>query len=326
MNLETQEEDSPASSGALPAPKLLVVAGCPRSGTTWLQLLLAQHPKVATCNETSLFVYVEGLQRRWSWEFDRSPSPRQVGLSRLLSQQEFDGLCRDFAAAVISKIGRLQPGAEIVLDKTPEHILQWELILKLFPDAYFLHVVRDPRGVAASMLAASRSPWGAAWASKTVVTAATRWREAIEAGRHLAKATDRFLEVRYESVLSDGPAQLERICEWLDLTYAPDFPAKAVEACRIENLRSGSSSIAAPWALKEEPPDFFRRGEANGWRDELRGVDVKTLEYLVRDLMVDVGYTPAVSGPLRKPFAVRLRDIADALAWRSQRLAAWLSA
>src|SRR5438094_2346752 len=148
------------ASGAPPGRKLLLVGGCPRSGTTWLQLLLAQHPGVATCTETYVFVYMNHLHRRWVDERNHTFGPRSVGLSQLLSDEEFYGLCRDFAAGVIAKVGRLRPDTQVVLEKTPDNILRWELILKLFPDAYFLHVIRDPRSVASSLLAAGRSRWG----------------------------------------------------------------------------------------------------------------------------------------------------------------------
>ena len=313
-------EHSPAA-GAPTDRKLLLVVGCPRSGTTWLQLLLAQHPRVATCNETWLFYYVNHLHSRWTDECAGRQAPRSIGLSSLLSEAEFYGLCRDFAAGVVAKIGEQRPGAQVVLEKTPDHVLRWELILKLFPNAYFLHIIRDPRAVASSLLAAGRSGWGASWASRSVITATRRWQDAMEAGSRLAKATGRYREVRYESLVSDGPEQLRQICMWLDLRHDPDFPVKAVDACQIDKLRAASSELVAPWSLKEEPPDFFRRGETDSWRKDLSDADVRTLEYLVQDLMVEFGYPLATRGPRRRPVAVRLRRVADAILWRSRR---WL--
>jgi hypothetical protein len=320
MSREISGEDLAGESTAHDR-KLLLVAGCPRSGTTWLQLLLAQHPAVATCTETYLFVYLNHMHRRWVDERNRTLGPRSVGLSQLLSDDEFYALCRNFAAGVLAKIGQLRPDSRVVLEKTPDNILRWELILKLFPDAHFLHVVRDPRSVASSLVAAGRSGWGAAWAPRSVVAAARRWREAIEAGSRLAKATDRYREVRYESLLSDGPEQLGEIFTWLGLPHDADFRRKIIEACRIDKLRTPSNDRYAPWAVEQEPPEFFRRGEAESWRKDLKPANVKTVEYLLGDLMRDLGYPPAIRGPVRKPVAVRVREVLDALEWRSRR---WL--
>jgi hypothetical protein len=333
MRQEAQIVDGKDLQAALDTPpgrKLVLIVGCPRSGTTWLQLLLSQHPKIASCNETAVFIYAGRLHGFWREQSTRPASDRPHGLSELLSEEEFYGLCRDFAAAVLAKIGQLRPGAQVVVEKTPEHLLQWELILKLFPGAYFLHVIRDPRGVAASMLAASRSAWGATWAPKSLITATRRWRLAIETGRRLAAVTERYREVRYESLLADGPRELGQVLTWLGLPHTPDFPASAVDACQIDKLRSASSKVAAPWSLRQEPSEFFRRGEAESWRQELRKTDVKTLEYLVRDLMIELGYPLAGPDRLRKPVAVRLRHVADAIhaavEWRSKRWLDWLGA
>ena len=132
--------------------------------------------------------------------------------------------------------------------------------------------------------------------------------------------------MRYESLLRDGPEQLGKIFAWLGLPHAPDFLTKAAEACRIDKLRTMSSEMYAPWSVAQEPPEFFRRGEAESWRRELKNPSVRTVEYLLGDLMVDLGYPLAVRGLVRKPVAVRLREVADAIEWRSRRWLDWLSA
>jgi hypothetical protein len=41
--------------GGYQGHNLVFLIGCPRSGTTWLQRLLASHPQVRTVQETFLF-------------------------------------------------------------------------------------------------------------------------------------------------------------------------------------------------------------------------------------------------------------------------------
>ena len=318
---EVHPESFSAPLGARTDCKLVVVGGCPRSGTTWLQLLLAQHPDVATCNETYLFVYIDNLHQRWEQEH-RSSQVRSVGLSHVLSGHEFYELCRNFAVSVVTKIQERRPGAQVVMEKDPGNILRGELILRLFPDAYFLHVVRDPRSVVSSLLAAW-SGWGKSWAPRSVVTAARRWQEAIEAGDRLAKSTDRYRVVRYESLLSNGPDELAKILSWLELTQSADFPARAIEVCQIDRLRTASAETFAPWALEKEPEAFFRRGEAESWRRELTPSQVRIIEYLLGDLMVGLDYPRETGTRLRKPVAVRAREVYDATEWRFRQ---WLDA
>jgi hypothetical protein len=79
------------------------------------------------------------------------------------------------------------------------------LIAEVYPDARFVHIVRDGRDVARSIVA---QPWG----PDNVEEAAEEWRSSVEAGRNAAPALgDRVLEVRYEDVLADPATAIPRI-------------------------------------------------------------------------------------------------------------------
>jgi hypothetical protein len=288
---------------------LLFVIGCPRSGTTWLQLLLAQHPSVATANETHLFGYLAPLARRWTLE--RSRQGRAVGLPALLSEAEFESLCREMAVAVLARIAGRRPAARLVLEKTPGHILHGPLILRLFPDAWFIHVVRDPRAVVASLLSAGREAWGS-WAPARLTDAVRQWQEAVQAGAALARATERYREVRYERLLEDGAEEFSAILRWLGLSSDPAFPGRALEACRLDKLRAGAADAAAPWDLAAEPQGFFRRGEADGWRRDLSRLQLRAIEHLAGPQMEALGYAP-VSPSRRPPAALRALGWLEAL-------------
>lgn len=177
--------------------KHVFLVGCPRSGTTWLQILLAQHSQVATARETHLFNgYLHQLDRCWK---TFKSHPDRVGLDTLLTEEEYYGLCSLFAQGVMKKIAASNPGATVVLEKTPSHVRFAPLILKMVPDAYFVHIVRDPRSVVSSLCAASRS-WGGKWASRSVLSNARLWCSDVTRGREIARLTDRFREVRYEDL------------------------------------------------------------------------------------------------------------------------------
>jgi len=297
-------------------PAFLV--GCPRSGTTWLQLLLSRHPAVATCQETHLFgVYIRRLEIAWKREKERSVSGRRpIGLSGLLAEDEFYALCAEFSKTIFHKIAETKQGAWIVVEKTPNHLRHADLILRLFPNAYFLHIVRDPRSVVASLQHAGRT-WGKQWAPADVASGARRWVRDVRSGREIAVATDRYLEVRYESLLEDGPSALGQILAFLGLTVEPDACRRAVEACRIDKLRDGSVARQQPWDLSVEPEGFFRRGNARSWVSELTRREVATVEYIAGDLMRELGYEPKVASTRRKPLSLVVHDTAG---WLRERV------
>src|SRR6185437_13587512 len=97
---------------------LVFVVGCPRSGTTWVQRLLATHPCVRTGQESDLFdIYVGPQLRAWQLELTEY-------LLRLLAPM----------------IAELKPG-ELFVEKTPSHILYLPEIHKLLPAARFVNVL-----------------------------------------------------------------------------------------------------------------------------------------------------------------------------------------
>lgn len=298
------------------------IVGSPRSGTTWLQLLLAQHPAVATCQETHLFErYLAHLDRVWVREAELAQE-RDIGLGPLMSQTEFHGLCRSFATAVFD---RIEPGAEksIVVEKTPGHVLSAPFIASVFPEAHFVHVIRDPRAVASSLVRAGKG-WGSRWAPRGVATATAVWTEHVEAGLRIPDLTEAYTELRYEDLLAAGPDRLEDLARKLDLDVEPGWAEHAVEACSIDGLRTGESEARIPWK-RAEPEGFFGRGRAEGWRDDLSSGQVRTIEYMAGALMARLGYERATTGD-SKPFAVRKREVLEraraSLDWRIGRASA----
>ena len=135
--------------------KLVFIVGSARSGTNWLRRLLSQSPNVATGPETHLFSsYLRSLEDTW-----KRHKGTYVGLSHLITEDEFVEWMRGFAGLCLGRIAEGRPDARLVVEKTPKHGEYAADILRLFPDACFIHIIRDPRAVVPSLRAASRS-WG----------------------------------------------------------------------------------------------------------------------------------------------------------------------
>ena len=91
-----------------------------------------------------------------------------------MSEEEYFSLIRNFSCKIMLRILDKKPEADIILEKTPDHVLYWDRILKIFPDAFFLHIVRDPRSVVCSLCAAGTG-WGRQWASREVLVNCETW-------------------------------------------------------------------------------------------------------------------------------------------------------
>src|SRR5205807_635713 len=113
------------------------LVGAPRSGTTWLQVLLSRSPSVVTALETHLFnLFMRSMIVQWN--YDRS-NGIPIGVTKLMSEEEFRTLLRSVSGFVFAKIAQRKPSATVVLEKTPDHVKWWREILDVWPDAHFIH-------------------------------------------------------------------------------------------------------------------------------------------------------------------------------------------
>jgi hypothetical protein len=234
----------------------LFVVGCPRSGTTLLQSLLAAHPSVLSFPETAVFGRLLKTNIMPDGTFPMVHLRTQLGylqamalledLGRLDLQQilplpsqslaQFvDGLVRVFDRLALDK------GKSWWVEKTPENMLYVPEILELVPGARFVSILRDGReNVAALYDMAGKYPdlW---WAKfRDLDWAITVWNRAATHTR-LLLAMPEALVIRHERLLSDTEAVVREVCQFAGLPFS-----RCMLDCRAE---AASTIITAdePW-------------------------------------------------------------------------------
>ena len=324
-NLARSDLSQTSPEEVIARKRIVFLVGGPRSGTTWLQLLLSRSPHIATANETYLFTgYTRPLFAAWA---HHQRTVGAVGLYNLMSEEEYFDLIRNFTCKVMLRILEKKPEADIVLEKTPDHVLHWRQILKIFLEAYFLHIVRDPRSVVSSLCAASRVAWGAKWTSHEVLMNSETWIKYIKESKKLKATTDNFMQVTYKDLWNNGEGTLISIFSWLGVQVSQIKCSTILRECQIANLRGGRLE-GAPWKMATEPQEFYRKGGTENWRSELTPREAFLVEYLTRDLMTEFGFVadspPKIIFPLI--IASRLRfAIAGLLLARQSKREASLS-
>lgn len=289
----------------LAGKRLLFLMGTPRSGTTWLQLMLASAPEVASANETHLFSnYTPRLFREWDRRRN-SNSSRAIGLHHLVTEEQYLSFVRDFASQALATIAARKPGASVILEKTPQNALVWRDIARIFPDALFLHLVRDPRAVVASLCAAREWSRGN-WIPNTITGQCRLWSNHVTSASE-AKITGRYHEVRYEDLRE--PATLSRIFSFLGVDRTDSECRLIIDNYTIDKLRKNEA--ASPWSLSREPRKFFRQGEVDGWRRELTPGAIATIDASLGKLMAAHGYNVDQSPSVRQHLSMRLIQSRD---------------
>jgi hypothetical protein len=200
------------------------IVGSARSGTTMLRLIMNAHGDVAVPPESRF------ITELWSGEEEVEVRPLLDTLSghpRFVAwdvpieavAEELRGIERakytEVMAAPYRAYARLQ-GKRRWGDKTPRYVEDIPLLARLWPDARFVHLVRDGRNVALSY---ADVPFG----PKNVARAAALWSrrvsEGIAVGRTLGHR--RYVEVRYEDLVEDAEGEVKEICDFLEIDFDP---------------------------------------------------------------------------------------------------------
>lgn len=278
---------------------LVFIVGSPRSGTTYLQRLLASHEMVLTGQESNVFQYAGPLLRRWHTEGRQADGRGGVGLGCYFEEKEFLRILRHFLHELLEPMmGRLGPGM-LFVEKTPQHAVFLPEIIELLPDCRIIHIVRDPRDVVASMLAVSRS-WGAGWAPRSARRAALIWLRQVRAAKEAQNTipAEQFYEVRYEDLVAQPTSILQNLVSFLKLSWAEDAIAEAVRRNSIAAARKGGGTPIPKGGrfaeqnddIVRDPADFIRSGVPGSWRRDL-GLLQKLCVWLVTRRMMEVfGY------------------------------------
>ena len=117
--------------------KLIFVLGCPRSGTTLLQKVLESHKSMYSIqSETAIFSYQN------FWDKNRMLFDLDKEIRDSLLKKSKDNV--DFFENCVSYLDNINKG-KIFIEKTPQHIIKLDFLLNHFPNAKFVHIVRDGR-------------------------------------------------------------------------------------------------------------------------------------------------------------------------------------
>lgn len=204
----------------------IFIVGCPRSGTTLLQLMLHAHPDIAIPPENRFLLESydrrqrfgdlrDELNRRQLAHFivkRRRSKVRDYGLGQRATHRRIVQTAPTVgsAARVVFRSYAARFGKRRWGDKRPAYIQRLDVILRLFPDAQIIHIIRDGRDCVSSL---KRMPW---WSGGSIAAIYT-WRSAIVKGRAAAARlpADSYVEVRYEDLVTAPEQQLRRMCAFL---------------------------------------------------------------------------------------------------------------
>ncbi len=283
----------------------IFIIGSGRSGTTILYRLLAVHPDVAWFSTLSN----RHPASRWPIHHHRLLDAPLVGkrlrraiiaptrLGSLMSIQPsegeniYEGYCglredarlteedwRPEADRKLKDIFRLHleiTGKDRFLSKRTSNTQRIRLIARMFPDARFVHIIRDGRAVA---LSSQKVEWWRdvkLWWSGTTPSEweggsgdplelpALHWKHNLEEILGNKQVLRNYMELRYESLVADPRSVMREVLEFCDLHPSEDWEER----------------------LPESLPDMNRK-----WRENLDGPQLETLDHAIGGTLREMGY------------------------------------
>ncbi len=176
-------------------------------------------------------------------------------------------------------------------DKTPGYVKQMREIQAYLPEARFIHLIRDGRDVALSVL---KQPWG----PQTIEAAAEKWRSRVLRGRSQQPYLGFYMEVKFEDLVLHTERELRRICEFVELDFDPAMlgyheraeerlKEKARALPRAHGEAQSAEKRLASHAKTFEPPNPEMIGT---WKQRMPAEDRAAFEALAGDLLVELGY------------------------------------
>ncbi len=261
------------------------VIGAPRSGTSLLYAVLRAAPG---------FAHWPG-EAHEVWEADYHPALRGWGSNALTA-----GDVEPRAAERIRRSFFLVAGARRrLIDKTPRNALRVSFVDALFPDARYVHLVRDGRENVNSLLNAWRTPryrtyrlpephsipgadphwwkfvlypgWRADVAGPLEVVCARQWVASNDhALRDLGAVGERAIRVRYEDLVDAPEDEVGRVLEFLGVPFDEALRAKAA-------------------AVRTTPVNVVTPPERGKWRKE-NPAEIDAVTSLLRSMMEALGY------------------------------------
>jgi hypothetical protein len=262
------------------------IVGTGRCGTTLLAKMLNAHQSICVPHELQILMEEDGNGGRLFEVFQNGSNSTFVAddYIRLIEERcpyrireyfDLDDFFRTrtypeenlsrLVSDLFTEIARSK-GKSWFIEQTPWYGQHIPIISRLFPDAKFIHVIRDGRDVAISF---ARTPW---W-SKDVISNLNRWEREVSVilrDTSLNLKHDQTYIVRYEDLVLDSENVLRDICSFLGIEYNAGM-LDAGRYFRYESLLKNSDNTTSSteyniWDGNSEKPTFT--GSIQAWKRE----------------------------------------------------------
>jgi Sulfotransferase family len=291
---------SQEATGSLPIFPFFT--GCARSGTTLVRAIFSSHPDMAIPDETHYFSQMIDTRARYD---SAQGFANETFLADLLAHPKFPQwiLPEDqvrhalnsppafsYAAAVrrVYALYAQIKGKPRYGDKTPYNVIKISDLAAVFPEARFIHLIRDGRDVALSLM-------DHRWGDAGMVKAARFWKDRTRRGRDAGHrlGPNRYIEIRYEDLVQDAENVVKSVCAFIQLEFDPVMLRyHETSERRLFDGRPGRPQVSETSHLNLPPTKGLR-----DWRTQMPADHLALFEVVAGDLLEELGYERGTDRP-----------------------------
>lgn len=251
----------------------IFICGSGRSGTTLLAMILDSHPNMASGPE------IKGVQFATTLYGIFSEQIHEHLAKYNFQQSDIKVSFRKFISSLFTKrdiSGR-------VVEQTPLNINSMSELIAIFPDAQFLHIVRDGRDVVASLV---KRKWIEGFTGKpfesteNIEKATIFWNDIMKTAKDVSQSKltkFNYLEFRYEELINSQEETIRSVLEFL----GEPFDSAILEYHKHEHSFSAST---------DKPQTGIYKTSLGRWRNEFSPEDAQLFDLIAGQMLIELGY------------------------------------
>ncbi|HED36483.1 MAG TPA: sulfotransferase [Gammaproteobacteria bacterium] len=266
------------------------VVGSDRSGTTMLMMMLDAHPNLGVSRESWFLIELmdalplhgslnqqqvdmayDIIHQHPRWQRWNIPDSELASHLKKLNNPDLAELVETVFQLDLGRSEKTRWG-----DKTPAYVREIKRIHSMFPQACFIHIIRDARDVCISLR-------NVGWHGPSLRHMARYWRNEVNSGIEAGKTigSDIYLQIPYEKLVTDTEATLREICSFL----GEPFETNMLAWYDLTAKKTAGRPMKFQTKLNRAPhPDDIGR-----WKKEMTSLDVAVVEAYAGDTMDKAG-------------------------------------
>lgn len=271
----------------------IFILSLPRSGSTLLQRVLTQHVQIASVSEPWILLPLVYSQKPTGVLAEFSHRNSQLAINDLVNalpkkQKDYDAAIQLMAESIYQKLCK---NDEIYfLDKTPRYHLIAEDLIRIFPEAKFIFLFRNPMDIYASVMKT--------WGENTFKKLYTAENDLNEGFKNLYQARkklgDSCLVINYEDFVANTNQVLLKVSAFLNVDNKfgaqeelVQFDGQLGDQVGVKKYNKISSSSVGNWKMTFNTS--FRKKEIRRYMSSLDEEILKILGYDKKDLLKSIG-------------------------------------